>query len=83
MLLSKFKPPQKTGLKVLFFGEGVCNGKAIVGMEMDSIPHMKTVELHGDSSAWERVYIMSLINPVACSYPVANLLGYCPDFDIL
>jgi hypothetical protein len=25
----------------------VCNGKAIVGMDMDSIPHMmKTVELH-------------------------------------
>jgi hypothetical protein len=46
MLLSKFKGPQKTGLKVLFFGEGACNVKAIVGMDMDSIPHMKTVELH-------------------------------------
>jgi hypothetical protein len=46
MLLSKFKEPQKTGLTVLFFGEGVCNGKAIVGMDMDSTPHMKTVEQH-------------------------------------
>jgi hypothetical protein len=47
MLLSKFKEPQKTGLKVLFFGEeGACNGKAVVGMDMDSTPHMKTVELH-------------------------------------
>jgi hypothetical protein len=41
MLLSKFKEPQKTGLKVLFFVEGACNGKAVVGMDMDSIPHMK------------------------------------------
>jgi hypothetical protein len=46
MLLSKFKEPQKTGLKVLFFVEGACNGKAVVGMNKNSIPHMKTVELH-------------------------------------
>jgi hypothetical protein len=56
----------------LFFVEGACNGKAVVGMDMDSIPHMKnswaTYHKDGDSSAWERVYIMSLIDPVACSY---------------
>jgi len=51
---------------------GRVKGKAVVGMDMDSIPHMKTVELHITRmvilQAWERVYIMSLIDPVACSY---------------
>ncbi len=46
MLLSKFKEPQKTGLKVLCFVEGACDAKAVVGMNKDSISDMKTVELH-------------------------------------